>query len=505
MSDARETLRRGIGGFVPRPDGYERVLRRRDRKRRNQRITAGALAAAIVIIGALAFAGALRSAPPPPMNHDNPRTNTRPVFERTATVGGLTVTSPSDWYLVDYWGEWTLDFTTSLSNTAIPLLELTSFDPGLSTPICDAASGEPTRLPADGVAIFVTVGNDGRKVADLCGGSVEASATGAISGNLYRSVMTIGPDVTEKTRAAAEKIWRSLDWTSFYSYNREQAPAYVLDGWSEEGLGWLLEARTSERGVELYEIAPFSHYGDGAHVVPRASSPIQGETVGVVTEDAAKVEYRRAGVGTPLVGKLIDLPPSLASGFDAYVFAPQPTEGPFEVVAIGMDGEVLGSTLPPLVNTERVGTVRAFGTAWTVKFSTSADGSWASTCVEPAATDRATDSLDPCERGPGGGMLVQSSDGQNPSVFVTQFVGDDVGAIDVQGDDGTVFHAVMLPHRGSGGKVAVVALEGEGEGRFVYYLTDGRIDQGRRPEAHVQWPDLGQVIGDGSFPSPNAT
>lgn len=497
MSDARETLRRGIGGFAPRADGYERVLKRRDRKRRIQRITAGALAAAIVIIGALAFVSALRSTPSPPLNHDNPRTNTRPAFERTATVGGLTTTSPSDWYLVDYWGARNVD-GPSLDDTAIPLLELTNFDPGLSKPICDAAVGEPTRLPADGVAIFVTVGNDGRKVADRCGGSIETSASGTISGTPYQSMMTVGPDVSRETRAAAEKIWRSLEWTSFYSYNRGQAPAYVLDGWTEEGLGWLFEARTGERGIELSEIAPYGNYGDAAQVVPRRSSPIQGETVGLVTEDAARVEYRRAGLDTRLDARLIDLPPSLAVGFDAYDIKAQPSGGSFEVVAIGSDGEILGSNLPALVHTERVGTVRAFGTIWTVKLSTAADGFWATTCVEPTGTT----TLAPCERGPGGGVLVQSSEGQSPSVFVTQSVGDNVGSIDVQADDGTVFHAAMLSVRGSGGKVAVVALEGGGRGRFVYYLTDGRTDQGRR---HVEWPDLGQVIGDGTFPPPNAT
>jgi hypothetical protein len=61
MSDTRETLRRGIGGFAPRPDGYERVLQRRDRRRRNQRIMAGALAVAIGLAGILAFVAALRS------------------------------------------------------------------------------------------------------------------------------------------------------------------------------------------------------------------------------------------------------------------------------------------------------------------------------------------------------------------------------------------------------------------------------------------------------------
>jgi hypothetical protein len=315
--------------------------------------------------------------------------------------------------------------------------------------------------------------------------------------------MSVGPNASQETRAVAEKIWASLEWTSFYAYNREQAPAYVLDGWPDEreGVDWLLEARMSEGAVELYEIAPYGHYGDVANVVPRRRSPIQGQTVGLVKEDAAGVEYRLAGVGTALRAKLIDLPPSLVFGFDAFVFEPQPSGGPFEVVAIGADGETLGSNLPPLVNTERVGTVRAFGTTWTVKLSTAADGFSASTCVELAATD----TLDPCERGPGGGALVQSFDGPSPAVFVTQFVGDSVQAIDVQADGGTMFHAVMLPSGGTGGKVAVVALEGGDRGRFIFHLSDGRTDQGRRPEAHMEWPDLGQVIGDGSFPPPTAT
>ena len=41
MSDTRELLQRGVEGFEPMPDAFERVLARRDRKRRNQRIAAG--------------------------------------------------------------------------------------------------------------------------------------------------------------------------------------------------------------------------------------------------------------------------------------------------------------------------------------------------------------------------------------------------------------------------------------------------------------------------------
>jgi hypothetical protein len=53
-----------------------------------------------------------------------------------------------------------------------------------------------------------------------------------------------------------------------------------------------------------------------------------------------------------------------------------------------------------------------------------------------------------------------------------------------------------------GGSVVVIALEGEGHGRLVYHLSDGSTDEGRRPEAQISWPDIGQVIGSGSFPAP---
>ena len=175
----------------------------------------------------------------------------RPVFQRTATVGGLTVTSPSSWYLVDYWGDWNPD-ATSLNSHAIPLLELTNFDPGLSKPVCDARPGEPTRLPADGVAIFVRVGTDGTNVTDLCGGSVDTSSTGTVGLNPYQSVMTVGPAVSEKDRTSAEQIWRSMTWNSRLTfYGRGRSPRYVLDGWQHGSASSLVEALPSKKNVDL--------------------------------------------------------------------------------------------------------------------------------------------------------------------------------------------------------------------------------------------------------------
>jgi hypothetical protein len=49
MSDVRTILERGVGGVTPPPDGFERMLRRRDRKRRNQRIAAGVVGIAVFV------------------------------------------------------------------------------------------------------------------------------------------------------------------------------------------------------------------------------------------------------------------------------------------------------------------------------------------------------------------------------------------------------------------------------------------------------------------------
>lgn len=49
MNDVRTLLERGYADATPPPDGFERMLRRRDRKRRNQRITAGVVGIAVFV------------------------------------------------------------------------------------------------------------------------------------------------------------------------------------------------------------------------------------------------------------------------------------------------------------------------------------------------------------------------------------------------------------------------------------------------------------------------
>jgi Tol biopolymer transport system component len=49
MNDVRTLLERGYADATPPPDGFERMLRRRDRKRRNQRIAAGIVGIAVFV------------------------------------------------------------------------------------------------------------------------------------------------------------------------------------------------------------------------------------------------------------------------------------------------------------------------------------------------------------------------------------------------------------------------------------------------------------------------
>jgi YD repeat-containing protein len=65
MIDERQVFERVMRGFVPPDDSLDRLVRRRDRKRRNQRIGAGALAIILALVSFVALTRAFRSAERP--------------------------------------------------------------------------------------------------------------------------------------------------------------------------------------------------------------------------------------------------------------------------------------------------------------------------------------------------------------------------------------------------------------------------------------------------------
>ncbi len=425
-----------------------------------------------------------------------PPANTRPVFQRSVTIGGLSITSPSDWILVDYLGLWNAD-AVPLDNTAVPVLELTNFDPGLSTPVCDSAPGGSTRLPDDGVAILAVVGNGGGNVDDSCGRDIAASASGTISfgGPVpYRFVLAMGPNVTERDRTDAEQIWRSLTWiTSLSPYARTPAPPrYVLDGFQDGVDWWLLEARPLRGGVELSE-NDLSSTGSGASAYVYSGLPSESaiyaeneDRAGVVAQDVAKVEFYRERGGAPIEGRVLDLPPGLPFPFDAWWFEPQLGQNwSGETVAVGHDGTILGSTVSPLVQSLRVGSLRAFGARWLVKDSQSANGWHAEACVEPASAPTSQ----PCDRPLGGGVSVQTFSQPVPASFLSVAIGSDTWA-EIRMRNGTRLRPVRFPSWNNAA-VAVFVLEGSGSGRLLYHWTNANGKHGVYKGLVVRWPAPG--------------
>ena len=412
---------------------------------------------------------------------------------RAATIGGLSVTSPSDWTLVDYWGLWDSD-AVSLDSTAVPMFELTNFDAGLSTPVCDAAPGDTTRLPADGVAIFAVVGNDGRQAGDRCGGSIADASVGTVrvlDRVPYQVVLAIGPAVTEKDQAVAHEIFRSIRWTGPVApYARGHEPRYILDGSRDGSTWWLLEAHPSASNVQL-SVIEFVRYGEsgsdeGSDFQVPSPNTIEGNGwFGAVTEEASKVDFYRERGGPPIEGRVVDLPPSLPFAFDAWWFGSdlrQNWDG--EAVAVGHDGTILGSTLPPLVQSMQVGTLRTSGARWRVKDSRSADGYDAHACVEPSSAPTSP----PCARPLGGGLSVQTFSEPVPASFLSVDVSSDI-RLEIRMHDGTTLQPVRFP-AWNGAAVAVFVLEGTGSGRLIYHYSDNGAEHVYKGPA-VGWPAHG--------------
>ena len=92
MIDERDLLERALHRFEPQPGLAERVYRRRDSKRRNQRIRAGALGLAIALAVGWLGVNAIRSTPPVPADDPTPT---------PASVGSLAYALDGDIYVAD--------------------------------------------------------------------------------------------------------------------------------------------------------------------------------------------------------------------------------------------------------------------------------------------------------------------------------------------------------------------------------------------------------------------
>ncbi|MEX0984723.1 MAG: hypothetical protein WD096_06695 [Actinomycetota bacterium] len=189
LKDLFETKARSVDAGLVAPG----AVLRRGRRRQIGIVAGGALGgvAALIVAGSLALALLGDGNDEVPSN----QTPNGPYGDRTAIIGGFGVQAPEGWTLIDQWplasiisvgstsctgsfsavgdpvdgaSEPTVARSTALGEeecttepaslpAGIPVLQLSTYDPGLMTPVCDVFDqGTGGTLPADGVAVFVT-------------------------------------------------------------------------------------------------------------------------------------------------------------------------------------------------------------------------------------------------------------------------------------------------------------------------------------------------------------
>jgi hypothetical protein len=359
------------------------------------------------------------------------------VFERTATIEAFTVTSPSDWFLVNEWprsmatavgsgsssGTCTIDPSGNQacsgdaepvdpirpSPNGLPMIQLSNRDLGLTGLAC---GGD---LPADGAVLYVAHSTQEipgltTQFAPWSGGTLE-KAVGPCGAGSYTTFTVhdepffawvgVGGAASDQDRATVMDAFASMAVDdSWRPAEPDQAtPAYVIAGGFAHGEPWRLELRPSDRNVELTLIgdAPWGAQAD--FDVP--ATPIQWcctddglieVTFGAVTKEATGVEVRPSDASSPIPATIIPLPPSLPFAFD--VFFVDGTDGlTGRAIALGLGNDV---TEPPPAEpraetTELSGSFD--GQEWTVRFT----GSFAeeTACIQPFLSEEPLDRLCP--------------------------------------------------------------------------------------------------------------
>jgi hypothetical protein len=385
---------------------------RRGRRRQVGTVLGSAAIVLVLIVGSVAGLNAVLRGEEDPFT-----TGDYEVFERTATIEAFTVTSPSDWYLVNEWplsmqmavgsgnssGECTAaapgagqpsPVCTSSEPSVqfeplpqgLPMFQLSNADMGLGAVSC----GQD--LPADAVVLYVGLDYQraifgakdpsigpwpvGLEEPEAAGGPCGAGryATFSVNGEPFFAWVGFGDDVTEADRSTVLAAYGSLVVDDGWEPIPPNAgtPAYVIAG-GEYGPGddWRLELRSDGDALELSlqdGPAPTVLLTDGsaAPITWTGTDPI----FGAVTRAATGVEFR-PGAGnvdydlgqSPVTGTIMPVPPTLGSfGFDLFFIDPPRGYGELggRVVALGVDAKQAVS--PPSAAEPRTETVEFSGT-----------------------------------------------------------------------------------------------------------------------------------------------
>lgn len=167
MSDCRSTLERELERLSPPRIPFEQLVQRRERKHRDQRVRAGVLSLAIVIVmGWLAFS-AIRSAPPVPA--DDPTPSGLGIFSDVR--GWITYGDVHDYY--DGFGTWAVD----------------PADPDARPVLLSRGAGLPVAWSSDGSKLLISRMNprtpDSLVVLNSDGSETQVAQANAITGGSF--------------------------------------------------------------------------------------------------------------------------------------------------------------------------------------------------------------------------------------------------------------------------------------------------------------------------------
>jgi hypothetical protein len=247
-----------------------------------------------------------------------------PYGERTAIIERFQVIAPAGWTLVDHWPMATLMAaeSTSCSGTfsavgeeiggdgspgpqeqapspvaqevpcttapaslpaGIPVLQLSTFDPGLMSPVCDVYDQGAALLPDDGVATMVIVFPGAPSLADIrsalgdhCAATPDIGAIVSGAEQTFVTATFAGAEADPASIAIAKDAVQDLGGhdTEDPRPSPISGPAYVVATVeAAEGTVWQLEAgvhiTTDRSGVALFVVEQGARYdGSAAPIAP---------------------------------------------------------------------------------------------------------------------------------------------------------------------------------------------------------------------------------------------
>jgi hypothetical protein len=390
MTDLEQRIRQVLTDDARQAPRIERVPETvRPRIRRRQAATAVVAGLTLLAVSVASFATVKALSPSAQTIPVHP--GNQVVFQRTATIDGFTVTSPSDWPMVDYRTAWSSITGRPLGSgpsplwppspyAGIPIFQITNYDAGLGSPVCGTAkegsmAGGNT-LPRDGVVAYLGYDVAGVRVSQGTPAWPDAlspppgglSGCGVDAAGLWSNVERGGQAFPFFLWTAAGADASKADLTTLNAIRSSftvaagpapltsptEAPAYVLDAGTHEDITWLVEAAPAAPTIDLHVLRTDPSGVTSVIGAPDINAPflpIEGATFGVVTKDALQVELRPAAGGEPLQARIIPLPSSMQFPFNVFVFEQDPTV-PGNVVAVGPAGDLStpGPATPPTVS-----------------------------------------------------------------------------------------------------------------------------------------------------------